>query len=614
MASWRRVFRIAKTYGINHYRCHSYTPTRAALEAADIEGIYFHVELPLWGAIKREYKRLNDFLLREADGILNFLGNHPSFMMMGLGNELTGDVSLMHEWLDKFRQKDKRHLYSFGSNNNLGWKGPQEGEDYFVTCRVGDGEGYSTHVRTSFAFVDADQGGILNNTRPRTDRNYSEAIARCPRPVVGHETCQFQIYPDYSEIPEYTGVLYPYNFEIFRNRLKENHLEGQQAAFHRATGRFAAECYKADIEYALRTPGFGGFQMLDLQDFPGQGSALVGILNAFMETKNIISPERFNGFCAPVVPLALFNDYCLKNSGTFRARIDIANYEERDWTETVKWTLSADDFDWQREGVLQSRVKQGDVGQVGDIETSLSDIATACRLTLTLTTGKYHNSYHLWVYPDVDENRNAGQNYYSDTLLTSEVVARLEAGENVLLIPSHASVKQQSVGGLFTPDFWNYAMFKGITESAGKEPSPGTLSILTNPTHPLFNLFPTEEHSNWQWWSITRHSRPLILDKTPASYRPLVQVIDNIERNHKLGIFFEFAVGRGKLFVSMCNLQAIASTPEGKQLGRAIRSYIQSDDFAPSTRLTPDQLKELFMTIAGAKDIKGVKNQSDYTH
>jgi len=180
VASWQRVFRVAKQYGINHYRCHSFTPPRAALEAADIEGIYYQIELPLWGYIKRENTVLNDFLKREGDMLLEHFGNHPSFMMLGLGNELDAEIDVVREWLDDFRNQDNRHLYCFGSNNNLGWKGPQDGEDFFVTCRVGGGDGYTTHVRTSFAYVDAEKGGILNNTRPATDKDYSGAIAHCP--------------------------------------------------------------------------------------------------------------------------------------------------------------------------------------------------------------------------------------------------------------------------------------------------------------------------------------------------------------------------------------------------------------------------------------------------
>ena len=611
VASWQRVFRVAKQYGINHYRCHSFTPPRAALEAADIEGIYYQIELPLWGYIKRENTVLNDFLKREGDMLLEHFGNHPSFMMLGLGNELDAEIDVVREWLDDFRNQDNRHLYCFGSNNNLGWKGPQDGEDFFVTCRVGGGDGYTTHVRTSFAYVDAEKGGILNNTRPATDKDYSGAIAHCPRPVVGHENCQFQIYPDYSQIEKYTGVLHPYNLEIFRDRLKENHLSSQAKTFHQATGHFSIECYKADMEYAFRTPGFGGFQLLDLQDYPGQGSALVGILDAFMDSKGIVAPETFYGFCAPLGPLALMKDHCWLNTQPLHIDVALSNYVEGDWNEPVRWSLVSDNGVWKRDGVLMASIPQGKVGKAGSIDLSLSGLKEAQRLTLTLTTGKYRNYYHLWVYPD--ETAESEGSVHVASFLNDDLRKRLESGASVLLIPDHDSIVAQSVGGMFTPDYWNYSMFKTISENAGKEVSPGTLSILTDPGHLLLKYFPTECHSDWQWWSITRNSRPMILNATRGEYRPLIQVVDNIERNHKLGLVFEFAVGKGKLLVCMTDLQAIAGTPEGNQFRTSLLRYMKSDAFHPTEQLAWKELDALFHADINQRQIIGVKNESDYT-
>ena len=607
VASWQRVFRVAKQYGINHYRCHSFTPPRAALEAADIEGIYYQIELPLWGYIKRENTVLNDFLKREGDMLLEHFGNHPSFMMLGLGNELDAEIDVVREWLDDFRNQDNRHLYCFGSNNNLGWKGPQDGEDFFVTCRVGGGDGYTTHVRTSFAYVDAEKGGILNNTRPATDKDYSGAIAHCPRPVVGHENCQFQIYPDYSQIEKYTGVLHPYNLEIFRDRLKENHLSSQAKTFHQATGHFSIECYRADMEYAFRAPGFGGFQLLDLQDYPGQGSAL----GCFMDSKGIVAPETFYGFCAPLVPLALMKDHCWLNTQPLHIDVALSNYVEGDWNEPVRWSLVSDNGVWKRDGVLMASIPQGKVGKAGSIDLSLSGLKEAQRLTLTLTTGKYRNYYHLWVYPD--ETAESEGSVHVASFLNDDLRKRLESGASVLLIPDHDSIVAQSVGGMFTPDYWNYSMFKTISENAGKEVSPGTLSILTDPGHPLLKYFPTECHSDWQWWSITRNSRPMILNATRGEYRPLIQVVDNIERNHKLGLVFEFAVGKGKLLVCMIDLQAIAGTPEGNQFRTSLLRYMKSDAFHPTEQLAWKELDALFHADINQRQIIGVKNESDYT-
>src|SRR5690606_27562397 len=100
-------------------------------------------------------------------------------------------------------------------------------------------------------------------------------------------------------------------------------------------------------------------------------------------------------------------------------------------------------------------------------------------------------------------------------------------GGSVLLLPEHQSIKDKSVKGQFISEFWNWKVFKGAAENMKRPVSAGTLGILTNPQHPLFNSFPTEFHTNWQWWAITKNARPLILDSTNKNYRPIVQVIDN---------------------------------------------------------------------------------------
>ncbi len=643
VGEWWRVFSIAKNYGINHYRFHSWTPPEAAFEAADMEGIYLQVELPLWGEVSRENPGLNAFLLNEAERILEEYGNHPSFVMMSLGNELHGDTSLMREWVERMRSEDGRHLYCFGSNNNLGWNGPQDGEDFFVACRVGWGEGCTAHTRTTFAFVDADKGGILNSMRPATSGNYSKAVAASPIPVISHENCQFQSYPDFSQIGKYTGVLYPYNLEIFRKRLADAGMEGVDRDFGMASGRFAAECFKADLEYAFRTPGFGGFQMLDLQDYPGQGTALVGVLDAFMDNKGSVSPEEFRSFCAPVVLLAEFDGHCLSRSDTLRADLLIANYLEEDFRGPLLWRLYVEDVkspsgmsgggplsevvglfevssgrDFSSgQGVLAA---QGEVARVGSLSIPVSALAAgladdaAFSMVLELEAGGYSNRYRFWSYPDVSCRSGVSSDFGKVEIATvadENLKAMLDAGKRVLLIPNHSSVTGNTVGGMFVPDFWNWSMFKTISENAGKEVSPGTLSIINDAAHPLFSSFPNQGHSDWQWWSIALNSRPLIMDDLDG-YLPLVQVIDNAERSHKLGIVAEFAVGNGSLLVCMTDLDAIADTPEGAAFRASVLHYAASDDFIPSFRLGWDELVRLLYGEREVVEIRGVENQTIY--
>lgn len=611
---WKKQMRISKEYGLNHYRFHSWTPPQAAFDAANEEGIYMQAELPYWGAMDTANVELNKFLVNEGEHILTSYGNNPSFVMMALGNELGGDIEVMRKMVTDFRKTDKRRLYAFGANNMLGTAGQQQGEDFFVTCRVGGQVGsddYSKHTRATFSFADAKDGGYMNGTYPSTDLNFANATADCTVPVISHENGQFQVYPDYSEIKKYTGVLYPYNMEIFRKRLQENGLQDQAQDFHKATARFAALCYKADIEMCFRTPEFGGFQVLDLQDYPGQGSAYVGILDAFMDNKGGMEAKEFEGFCDEIVALSVMPKYCWSNNETFTAAVKVSNYSKAALSgRNLSWTLNkASDKINIAKGELSVDVSQGELTEVGKIEVPLQNISQATQLKLTLQLGSHVNQYDIWVYPDKEITANPDVN---ETTSLKEALELLKQGKKVLYIPEHKEIEKLSVGGLFTPDYWNYAMFKNISEWVKRDVSPGTLSILTNPAHPLFKNFPTEAHSNWQWWIISKNSRPLILDKTPKDYKPLVQVIDNIERNHKLGLLFEVQVGEGKLLVSTCNLKAIKDKPEGKQFHQAITDYMASTDFAPVTKFTEEEIKILFSSSVTEKKIVGVKNITTY--
>ena len=612
--SWRKVFQIAKTYGINHYRFHSWTPPNAAFSAADIEGIYMQPELPYWGGLREnDATGLNEFLISEGENILENYSNHASFVMMALGNELSGSLDQMQKMVSHFRTINPNKLYAFGSNNYLGTRGQVSGEDYYTTCRVGADTDttFSTHTRASFSFADAYDGGYVNGRYPSTTVNYAGAISKCTVPVIGHEIAQYEIYPNYNEIRKYTGVLKPWNLEIFRKRIEEAGMADQAMQFFRASGAASMLCYRTDIEMAIRTPGFGGFQLLDLQDFPGQGSALVGILDAFMDSKGLVTPEEFSNYCNKVVPLLIMEKYCWENTETFNAKIQVANYSEKQLEkQVVNWELISEKGQKIGSGTENTEIPQGTVSDILSLKLPLSEIKTPQKLTLNIELAgtTFKNSYPVWVYP---ENKNIEKP--AETALTKtleEAIQKLKAGEKVLFIPDHKKFESFTVGGLFTTDYWNYKMFKGISERNNRPVSPGTMGILTDPQHPLFKSFPTEFHTNWQWWAVVKNSRPFILDNAPTAYKPLVQVVDNIERNHKLGLIFEFQVGEGKLLVCMSNLAAIQDKPEVRQLQQSIFDYMKSDDFQPETTLTSQELNALFSKTVTQKKIKTIGNIS----
>jgi hypothetical protein len=313
-----------------------------------------------------------------------------------------------------------------------------------------------------------------------------------------------------------------------------------------------------------------------------------------------------------VVPLLIMEKYCWTNSETFEAKIKVANYAANDLkNQEVSWQLKNAIGEIITNGSENSTIPQGILSETNTIHLSLSEIESPQKLTLeiTLPGTAYKNSYPVWVYPENDNITVPTDILIADNPDT-EVINTLKNGGKVLLFPDHEEFEEFSVGGLFTTDFWNYKMFKGISERMNKPVSPGTMGILTEPDHPLFNSFPTEFHSNWQWWPVVKKSRPFILDLTTEGYKPLVQVIDNIERNHKLGLIFEFKVGDGKLLVCMSDLKAAQEKPEARQLYRSILEYMDSDNFQPSTEISFEGLNTLFSTKPTEKNIQTIGNIS----
>lgn len=689
---WMKYLGICRAYGINHVRFHSWCPPEAAFVAADSLGIYLQPELPFWGSFDDKDEKLMAFLHQEGENILREYGHHPSFRMMALGNELWGSIDKMKEFVDDFRKIAPGKYYTFGSNYYLGYQGVKEGMDYFTTCRIG-GEGwgkYNTHTRGSFSFADAYDGGIINHFRPNTTMNFDEACDKwaSPQPwqrqdveqtsykraagipIISHETGQFQTYPDFREIKKYTGVLYPYNFEIFCRRLAAAGMLSQADDFHKASGLWSVKLYKADIEMDLRTKNMAGFQLLDIQDYPGQGSAFVGILDAFMESKGITTANEWHQWCSSVVPLLVTDRFCYDENEMMNAKVQIANYGGESLKgKKLVWKLdyaldenfgddaapnagaNIDRFN-QPSPLAQGEIpittdEEGliDIGEIhhkmkvmadgfNDGNGTCLDVKIPSRkviLTLDIDYGRYdarrhRNTYDLWIYTTEKNLDIYKEGVVITSDLTDEVAKKLEKGAKVLWMPTTSknfvafadtisqagNATPYTVGGLFQTDYWNYRMFKTICENNKKTVSPGTLGILTNPKHPIFCDFPTEMHTNWQWFPVIKDSHPLVLDNFAKDDKPIVQVIDNIERNHKLGLVMEWKVGAGKLLVCMSDLEKASEYPEGRAFYESVLSYMRSPEFAPQSEITIADLRKKLKEEPRQISLKELNNISQY--
>jgi hypothetical protein len=608
--SWHGVFGILKDWGLNHVRFHSWCPPAEAFEAADEMGMYLQPEFPnkrsafkapeSTEAANRNIDHLEipgadpaaslyDYAVRESELIFRHFGNHASFVMFTLGNEL-GRNPAMDELVARFKQRDPRHLHAQGSNNNHWAPSYAEGDDFWVTGKTGK----RLPVRGGFFQGDFPGGGPIYNDPPNTLFNYYDSIKDVPVPVIGHEMAEFAMAPDFREIPKYTGVLKARNLEIFQQRLKDANMLDLAHDFLRASGALAAICQRADVEAALRTPGFGGFHWLDIQDFPGQGTALVGMLNVFMESKGITTPGYWRQFCSETVPLLLMEKYTWTADETFSAEIKIAHYGPADLTNArVTWscvdgttTIGGGTF-----GPLT--IREGGLVSIGKLGFPLDKVKAPARIKLEINIEgtKFRNTYDIWVYPPKVDNTTPKGVLVANNL-DAATLQSLNAGGKVLLFPRVTDPKH-SVGGDFPTDFWCWAMFSKGAIAQGIEPAPGTQGFLCDPVHPALAQFPTEFHSNWQWWPIVENSRPVILDETPADYRPIIHVIDNFARNHKLGLLFETKVGKGSLLVCASDLPSLQDRPEARQLMHSLLQYVASPAFAPRTELDGKLLEKL---------------------
>jgi hypothetical protein len=596
VAGWNKYFGILKSYGLNHVRFHTWTPPEAAFVAADEAGFYLQPELPFWGSFDAQVKTA---LKPEALKIFERFSNHPSFVMFSLGNEHWASEPVLDSLVAELRAADPRHLYVRGTNA-ISWRGrPGPNDDYMVAADVKALSGTSYKVRGSNMGTGDVQGHIQSGPA-NTLATYSGGVSAIPVPLVGHEIGQFTMYPNYAEIAKYTGVDRASNLEHFRDELAEAGMADQDPQFAHASGELATLCYREDIESYLRTPHMGGFDLLDLQDYPGQGTALVGILDAFLDSKGLITPEHWRQFCAPTVLLAKFNSYVWKSSQTFSAEVDLANYGATDLQPShLTWSLTDKAGHVVGRGSVKTAVvSRGGLRKLGTISAALAKvtIAESLKLSLALSGTGITTSYPIWVYPNL-ASFVPPMGVTVTRSFDAEARKALAAGKRVLVVCDASLPLARTVGGGFASDYWSFRFFQN---------KPGTVGLLCDPKNPALAEFPTESHSNWQWFNLAKLGQPLVLDGAfPKTYRPIVQEIDNCDRNHKIGLIFEAKVGKGSLLVCATDvLQFATNHPEARQMVGDLYDYVGSSAFHPGTEVSMEAATDLLKTtlpLAGAK-------------
>jgi beta-galactosidase len=559
VASWKHIIGACKVHGLNLIRFHSWCPPEAAFAAADELGFYFQVECAVWSD-PGEDKALGDWLYSESERIVRAYGNHPSFLLLTHGNEPSGKNrdEFLAGWVNFWKQRDPRRLVTSGSAYP---QLPENQYHVYYPCR-------GPH-------------GWLG-------KDYLKDVQALSVPAVVHEMGQWCVYPNFDEVRKYTGPLKPKNFDIFRDSLTEHGMLDQWRDFLHASGKLQTLCYKEEIEAALRTPSIGGFQLLDLHDFPGQGTALIGVLDPFWESKGYVTPAQYRRFCNATVPLARVLKRVWTTDETLSAEVEVAHFGPAPLENAVPmWKLVSARGKTLTKGEFAPRtIPLGQGTPLGRVEINLGQLEApqAGKLVVGLKGTQFENDWDVWIYPARPE-AVAPTDVLITPALDTDALARLDAGGRVLLLPPRLSRQHPQLG--FEPIFWNRYMFN----TQGRQ----TLGLLCNPKHAALAKFPTEFFQDWQWDEIVSRAQGTVLDALPNGLRPIVQVIDDWNTNRRLGLVWECRVGRGKLLVCSADLSKdLEKRPAARQLRESLVSYTAGKRFNPKVEVSRVELARLF--------------------
>jgi hypothetical protein len=571
-ASWERVFRICKSYGLNHMRFHSYCPPEAAFKAADRIGFYLQSEGPSWPNHSTQLGRglpIDTYLMDETKRMTREYGNYASFTMMACGNEPRGAwVPWVSKFVNYWKATDARRVYT-GASVGQGWAWQPKNQ---------------YHVKAGA------RGLSWSNSAPETASDYHSKIDTIKEPYISHETGQWCAFPNFDEIKKYTGVTRAKNFELFKEDLADNDMAEMGHEFLMASGHLQALCYKNEIERTLRTPNYAGFQLLCLNDYSGQGTALVGVLDAFWDEKGYINAPQFRRFCNSTVPLARIDKFVYRNDETFEANIEVAHFGKYPLknAKTI-WKIRDSHGLVLKEGVLSEKdIPVGNNFDLGTVNYVLSDYKNPAKLNLEIAIDgtDFANDWDFWVYP-VQSTVCCADGVYVTNSIDKKAIDLLNKGGKVLILAAGKVEYGKDVVQYYTPVFWNTSWFKMR--------APHTTGLFVNNYHPVFENFVTESWGNLQWWELVNRTQTMLLSDFPKGFQPIVQPIDTWFVNRKLGMLFEANVGKGKLMMTSIDLtNNLEERPVAESLYKSIICYMRSNKFNPAYTVDLKTVSDIF--------------------
>ncbi len=586
--SWQKVWKTYKTFGLNMARFHSWCPPEAAFIAADEIGIYLAPEVGEWSQVNS--KEQFDFFTEESLAILKTYGNHPCFIQMGLGNEMSGKEDFFERLIEKWKSLDTRHKYTIKANS------PSNPNNVDFEIVRGVGEGRSIKMRYQGGWPPTPEASYFISHPPQTSMDWSEAVFSREKPLIQHESAQICAYPSViNEMKKYTGYLQPTYLEIALDQLKKRGMLDQLDEFVEASGKWQVELTREEFEAAYRTPQLAGLNWLSLADFTGQNTAPVGFTDAFYDPKPYVKPEEVRHWNAPTILLARLEKRVFSNKDILAADILLTHYGKyRLKLDDLKIQLKKENGAILKDWTLpQNEFPQGSAQHLGKVICNLDAIEIPEKLVLEVSSkkGNLFNEWNIWVFPE-----RSAKPFPENIMVThrwdNEAKRALKKGKTVLLLPQKELLKGQ-LPVCFTNYYWT-----SIGENKGQSSAAG---ILINSHHPLFYDFPTESHANWQWWDMLTQCRPMILDSYntenpwPANYHPIIQPIDTWKINRKLALVVEAKFGKGKLMICSIDIENdLENRIAAKQFRNSMIEYLSGEDFNPQTIIDDPMVNGLF--------------------
>ncbi len=532
-------------------RFHAWCPPEAAFLAADELGMYFSIEMPLW--LNRdvcaleigEDNRHREYFTSEAITISKTYGNHPSFIMFSCGNENMGDFELLEDIIMQVKGMDNRRLYTLTTNFDHPLL---PCEDYLSAFEAG---GHKVRMQD-----------IQDTAAQSTYFDYSDAQKAVNVPIISFEIGQYSVYPDVDSINKYSGNMLPVNFDVIKKEMIKSGVYHKLKDYIRASGDLAVKLYKEEIEAALRTKGFGGFGLLSLCDYTGQNTATVGILDAFLSSKGLISPENFREFCSDIVPLFKAKRI-FKNTEILRAEFDLYDYSEN--------KIQSPEFEikiYNGPSVFYT-AKTTD----SNISIPLNEIRKSSKLQVSLTVSGRTNYWNIYVF--TSDNQLPKPTILNTKKEIEEIINK--GGRAVVFY----KCVNNSAKGSFIPVFWSPVFF----------PSKSPCGAIIDETHPIFDLFPTDKYPDYQWKKLLDNSYAMDISSFGDSFNAIVESVPNFVDNTPYSPLFEAKVGDAELLYLGFDLET--DDIAAKQLEESVYHYITSDKFRPKNIINKDAFLNL---------------------